>query len=142
MAGFATKDGAVILGIQNEREWAVFRDEVLRNAPLARDSCFDTNVKRTANRSALDSHRLEVFQSLSTTQVEARLDQAQIANGRMNDMAGVWSHPQLRSRGVASPAGVIPVLLPPGRHSTFEYRMDPIPALGEHTRAILSQFGA
>lgn len=142
---FATKDGAVILGIQNEREWAAFCDKVLGSAPLVSDPRFDTNVKRNANRSALDSHILEVFQSLSTTQVEARLDEAQIANGRMNDMASVWSHPQLRSRdrwrSVASPAGEILALLPPGRHSTFEYRMDPIPALGEHTRAILSQFG-
>lgn len=142
---FATKDGAVILGIQNEREWAVFCDKVLDNADLATDPRFNTNVKRNAGRAALDAHILAAFQSLSTEQVETRLDDAHIANGRMNDMAALWSHPQLNSRdrwrSIASPAGDIRALLPPGRHSSFEYRMDPIPAPGEHTRAILSEFG-
>lgn len=142
---FATKDGAVILGIQNEREWAVFCDKVLGNAALASHPSFNTNVKRNENRFALESQILEVFQSLSTAQAEARLDEAHIANGRMNDMLGVWHHPQLRSRvrwrSVGSPAGEIPALLPPGCHSTFDYRMDRIPAPGEHTRAILSEFG-
>lgn len=142
---FATKDGAVILGIQNEREWAAFCDKVLGKALLASDPRFNTNIKRNEYRAALDAHILEVFQSLSTKQLETLLNDAQIANGRMNDMAGLWSHPQLRSRDcwrtVPSPAGEIPALLPPGRHSSFEYRLDPIPAPGEHTRAILVEFG-
>ncbi|MFB6418794.1 CaiB/BaiF CoA transferase family protein [Bradyrhizobium tunisiense] len=141
----ATKDGIVIFGIQNDREWAVFCENVLGTPTLASDPRFNTNVQRNKNRAELDAHILEVFQSLSTEQVETRLDEAQIANGRMNDMAGLWSHPQLHSRNrwrkVASPAGEIPALLPPGRHSSFEYRMDLIPAPGEHTRAILSEFG-
>ena len=74
-----------------------------------------------------------------------RLDRAQIANASMNDMAGVWSHPQLAARGrwktVDTPAGPVPALLPPGRHSGFDYRMDPVPAVGEHTDAILRQLG-
>ncbi|VIO67562.1 CaiB/BaiF CoA transferase family protein [Bradyrhizobium ivorense] len=142
---FSTKDGAVILGIQNEREWALFCDKVLGNAALANDPRFDANARRNEHRGALEAYILQVFQSLSTVQVETRLDEAQIASGRMNDMAGLWSHPQLRSRGhwrwVASPGGDIPALLPPGRHSNFDYRMDSIPAPGEHTRAILREFG-
>jgi len=63
----------------------------------------------------------------------------------MNDMAGLWTHPQLEARNrwrtVASPAGEIPALLPPGRNSSFEYRMDPIPRIGEHTEAILRELG-
>ncbi len=74
-----------------------------------------------------------------------RLDQAQIANASVNDMAGLWAHPQLtardRWRPVASPAGEIPALLPPGRHSSFDYRMDPVPAVGEHTGAVLRSLG-
>jgi crotonobetainyl-CoA:carnitine CoA-transferase CaiB-like acyl-CoA transferase len=82
---------------------------------------------------------------MSTSEVEARLDQAQIANARMNDMAGVWAHPQLKARerwqNVGSPAGDIPALLPPGRNNRYDYRMDAVPAVGEHTEAILRELG-
>ncbi|MNT84734.1 hypothetical protein D3C72_2247900 [compost metagenome] len=74
-----------------------------------------------------------------------RLDTAQIANARMNDMAGLWAHPQLQARErwrqVGSPAGDIPALLPAGRQSAFDYRMDPVPAVGQHTDAILRSLG-
>lgn len=140
---FATQDGAVILGIQNEREWAVFCDKVLGNAALATDPRFDANAKRNEHRAALQQIILETFAGLGTVQVEQRLDDAQIANARMNDMAGVWAHPQLKARdrwrSVGSPAGDIPALLPPGRNSAFDYRMDPVPAVGEHTAAILKE---
>jgi crotonobetainyl-CoA:carnitine CoA-transferase CaiB-like acyl-CoA transferase len=140
---FATKDGAVILGIQNEREWAVFCDKVLGNPAVASDPRFDANAKRNEHRADLQAIILAVFESLSTEQVEARLDDAQIANGRMNDMAGLWSHPQLQARDrwrtVGSPTGDIPALLPPGRNNSFDYRMDPIPAAGEHTGKILGE---
>ena len=142
---FATRDGAVILGIQNEREWAAFCDKVLGDAALATDPRFDANAKRNQHRAELHAIIERVFAGLSTPQVEARLDEAQIANGRMNDMAGLWSHPQLRSRGrwrkVRTPAGEIPALLPPGRNASFDYRMDAVPAPGEHTQAILREFG-
>jgi len=142
---FATRDGAVILGIQNEREWALFCEKVLRDPALARDPRFDTNARRNDNRAQL--HRIieDVFTRLATPEVEERLAQAQIASGRMNDMAGLWSHPQLAARGrwreVGSPAGPIPALLPPARSNSFEHRMDAIPAPGEHTEAILREFG-
>jgi len=142
---FATRDGAVILGIQNEREWAGFCDKVLGNAALAADPRFDSNAKRNANRDALQALILEVFGALGTAQVEQRLDEAQIANARMNDMAGLWAHPQLKARDrwctVGSPAGPIPALLPPGRNNSFDYRMDAVPAVGEHTQAILRELG-
>jgi itaconate CoA-transferase len=142
---FATRDGAVLLGIQNEREWTAFCDKVLGNAALAADPRFDSNARRNENRAALQAIILDVFRALGTAQVEQRLDEAQIANARMNDMAGLWSHPQLRARErwckVGSPAGEIPALLPPGRNKSFEYRMDAVPAVGEHTETILRELG-
>jgi crotonobetainyl-CoA:carnitine CoA-transferase CaiB-like acyl-CoA transferase len=138
---FATKDGAVILGIQNEREWVTFCEKVLCSTALATDPRFDDNATRNDHRAALQKIILEAFAGLSTEQVEARLDAAQIANGRMNDMAALWSHPQLKARErwciVGSPAGQIPAMLPPGRNSSFSYRMDAVPRVGEHTEAIL-----
>jgi itaconate CoA-transferase len=142
---FATQDGAVLLGIQNEREWVAFCDKVLGNAALAADPRFDSNARRNENRAPLQAIIQGVFSALGTAQVEQRLDEAQIANARMNDMAGLWSHPQLKARerwrNVGSPAGEIPALLPPGRNKSFEYRMDAVPAVGEHTDAILRELG-
>lgn len=143
---FACGDGgSVILGIQNEREWAAFCDKVLRNPALAGDPRFDANARRNENREALEAIILQAFSPLSVPQVEQRLDDAQIANARMNDMAGVWAHPQLKARerwrSVGSPAGEIPALLPPGRNNSFDYRMDPVPEVGEHTLSILKELG-
>jgi itaconate CoA-transferase len=143
---FETGDGGtVMLGLQNEREWKVFCDVVLRDAALAQDPRFDSNARRSEHRAALKALIVESFAALDTRQVIERLDEAQIANARMNDMADLWAHPQLaardRWREVGSPAGPIPALLPPGRSDGFDYRMDPVPAVGEHTEAILAELG-
>jgi itaconate CoA-transferase len=137
--------GTVMLGLQNEREWKLFCEVVLQDAGLAGDARFDSNAKRNEHREALKALILATFASLNTAEVVARLDKAQIANARMNSMAEVWAHPQLKARArwqsVGSPAGAIPALLPPGRNSAFDYRMDAIPAVGEHTDAILRELG-
>jgi itaconate CoA-transferase len=137
--------GTVMLGLQNEREWRAFCEKVLLQAGLASDARFDSNARRNEHREALRAIIVQTFGALSTAQVLERLDTAQIANARMNDMAGLWAHPQLQARErwrqVGSPAGNIPALLPAGRQSAFDYRMDPIPAVGEHTDAILRGLG-
>ena len=143
---FAAGDGGtVMLGLQNEREWKVFCDVVLGDAALANDPRFCTNALRSENRVQLKQLIVGMFARMSTSDVEARLDQAQIANARMNDMAGVWAHPQLKARErwhkVGSPEGDIPALLPPGRNNRYDYRMDAVPAVGEHTEAILRELG-
>jgi crotonobetainyl-CoA:carnitine CoA-transferase CaiB-like acyl-CoA transferase len=73
-----------------------------------------------------------------------RLEAAQIANAQVNTMRDVWAHPQLKARGrwseVGSPQGSLPALLPPGSWDVGP-RMDPVPALGEHTDAILAELG-
>ena len=143
---FAVGDGGtVMLGLQNEREWKIFCDQVLQNPQLATDPRFDANAKRSANRDELRALIVQTFAGMTTEQVEARLDEAQIANARMNDMAGLWAHPQLKARerwrDVGSPAGEIPALLPPGRNNAFDYRMDAIPRVGEHSDAILRELG-
>jgi crotonobetainyl-CoA:carnitine CoA-transferase CaiB-like acyl-CoA transferase len=137
--------GTVMLGLQNEREWQVFCERVLRQPGLAGDPRFDSNAKRSRNRAELRALILQTFAGLEVQDVVDRLDAAQIANARMNDMAGVWAHPQLRARQswrtVGTPAGPVPALLPPGRSNRFEPRMDPVPRVGEHTEAILSELG-
>jgi crotonobetainyl-CoA:carnitine CoA-transferase CaiB-like acyl-CoA transferase len=137
--------GTMMLGLQNEREWKLFCEVVLKNAALATDPRFDSNARRSESRDALKAIILAAFGALTTAQVVERLEEAQIANARMNSMSEVWAHPQLQARGrwqtVGSPAGDIPALLPPGRNSSFDYRMDAVPAVGQHTEAILRELG-
>lgn len=137
---------SVMLGIQNEREWLAFCRDVLGQPGLATDPRFDTNAKRSADRDTLCAIILDCFAQLTAEQVIARLDTAGIANASVNDMAGVWNHPQLRARNrwvdVATPTGRIPALLPPGIPAEFAPRMDPIPRIGQHNARILAELAA
>ena len=137
--------GTVMLGLQNDREWVLFCEVVLENQALAKDERFDKNFKRNEKREELLSIIDACFSKLTTQQVIAKLDQAQIANARLNDMQGLWNHDQLKARDrwvqVGSPVGPIPAMLPPGSNDSFDYRMDEIPSVGQHTAAILTELG-
>ena len=137
--------GTVMLGLQNEREWHVFCERVLAQPALARDPRFASNAARTTARDALRPIIVAAFAALTTEQVVARLDAAQIANARVNTMAEVWRHPQLQARGrwteIETPAGAVPALLPPAARDAASARMDAVPALGAHTDALLAELG-
>ena len=143
---FPAGDGKVVmLGLQNEREWAAFCDKVLLQPGLAKEERFSSNSKRSAARDELRRIIVEAFAGLTGEQVIERLETAQIANAHVNDMQAVWAHPQLaarkRWREVGTAAGPVPALLPPGSWEECEPRMDPVPALGEHSEAILANLG-
>ena len=142
---FQASDGSVMLGIQNEREWAAFCDKVLGQPDLARDPRYDSNTKRTTARMEVVSLIEKVFSEMSAAQVIRKLDAAGIANARMNTPEEVWNHPQLQARNrwreVGSPVGMIPAPLPPATFAGTDARMDPIPAVGEHTDRILTEMG-
>jgi itaconate CoA-transferase len=143
---FPAGDGkSVMLGLQNEREWALFCSHVLQRPELATSPEFASNSRRVQNRQALRALINEVFSTLTAQQVVERLEVAQIANARINDMHDLWRHEQLQARArwvdVSTPAGPVPALLPPGLTGQGDVRMDPVPALGEHTETILAQLG-
>jgi len=143
---FAAGDGhAVFLGVQNDREFARFAEVALGNAGLASDARFATGPARDANRHALRSEIERVFSTLTGAQVVERLEQAEIANARLNTMQEFWDHEQLgareRWREVGSPVGPVRAMKPPFNLDSFEPRMDEIPALGAHTQAILAELG-
>jgi len=143
---FPAGDGKVVmLGLQNEREWAVFCDKVLEQPQLKSDERFNTGPKRSSARKELYEIIVRALSGMTAEQVVQRLDQAQIGNARMNDMHEVWAHAQLHARGrqveVDTPVGPIKAMLPPGVPEDFEPRMDPIPAIGQHTDAILREIG-
>ena len=141
---FAAGDGTeVVLAIQNEREWAQFCARVLERPELAADERFDSGARRVAHRPALHAEIDAVFAALTGTQVTERLRAARIAHARRRELDEVLDHPQLAARDrwttVDSPVGPLRAVLPPitlpGRHP----RMDGVPALGEHTEAILRE---
>ena len=143
---YQTGDGkSVMLGLQNEREWAVFCEKVLGQPGLATDARYDSNFKRNENREEIADLINRVFSTMTAVQVVAKLDTAGIANARINTPEEVWQHAQLKARKrwseVGSPVGPIPALLPPATISGIDVRMDPIPAVGEHTERILSELG-
>ena len=146
---FPTGDGkTVMLGLQNEREWLQFCEKVLLQPALAEDERFLGNARRVAQRDALRALIVDAFSALSSEQVVQRLEDAQIANAELRDMAGLWQHEQLAARGrwreVDTPAGPVPTLLPPGSwgpENGGDPRLDAVPALGQHTDAVLTELG-
>ncbi len=143
---FPVGDGSsVMLGLQNEREWRVFCEKVLKQPALADEADFSSNSLRVANRERLRGLIVGVFSKMTIDQVVQYLEDAGIANARVNEMKDVWEHPQLKARNrwteVGSPVGALPALLPPATNSEFAARMDPIPGIGEHTYAILKELG-
>ena len=137
--------GTVMLGLQNEREWQAFCRSVLLRPALAQDPRFCSNAQRHAYRTVLEALIVDIFTPLTTSEVLQRLDAAGIASARVNGMPEVWAHPQLQARQrwtqVNSPVGPLPALLPPGVNSAYTYRMGDIPAVGQHTQAILAALG-
>ena len=136
-------DKIVYLGLQNEREWKKFCEVVLQNPGLFGDPRFASNAKRVQNRPQLDQAMQDVFQKLTAAEIIARLEQAQIANARMNTVQEFVDHPQLAARKrwgtVDSPVGPLRALLPAVTMENVEPAMNGIPALGQQTEAILAE---
>jgi itaconate CoA-transferase len=143
---FKAGDGqTVFLSVQNEREFGAFCDRVLQNPSLKSDERFASGPARFRHREAFHEEVDKVFSRLDSAEVIDRLESADIANARLNDMSQFWRHPQLEARSrwakVGIPGDEIDMLKPPINLSGFEPRMDAIPALGEHSRAILAELG-
>jgi crotonobetainyl-CoA:carnitine CoA-transferase CaiB-like acyl-CoA transferase len=136
-------DGNVMFAIQNDREWRRFCEVVLRNAALADEPRFVTNTERVINRRELETLIEAEFGKLTVAAVVELLERGEIANSVVNDVAAVARHPQLAARGrwteLESYRGPIPALLPPHNLAAVTPRMARVPALGEHTEAILAE---
>lgn len=135
----------VMFGVQNEREWLLLCRDVLGDESIAADARFVTNSLRSTNRKELREIICGKFSSQSAAEVLQKLDAAGIANAQVNDMHGVWKHPQLEARGrwaeMDTPAGRVPTLLPPGIDDETETRLDGVPAVGQHNDSIFAEFG-
>ena len=142
---FAASDGHVFLSIQNVREWERFCEDVLEQPAVATEARFRSNELRVRHRDELKAIIEQVFARLTLRQVERRLEAAQIANARMNSMTQFLEHPQLTERGrwmeIGSEAGPLKALPPPVAIEGVEPVMGDVPALGQHTEAVLKELG-
>jgi crotonobetainyl-CoA:carnitine CoA-transferase CaiB-like acyl-CoA transferase len=142
---YACADGAVNFAIQNEREWRRFCGGVLGTPALADDERFVTPAARVRNREALEALIEDRFRTRTRSEILRVLDKLDIANGAVNDVAGITAHPQLKARqrwaDVRTPAGTIPALLPPHNLQHAPARMGDVPALGQHTEEVIEELG-
>jgi crotonobetainyl-CoA:carnitine CoA-transferase CaiB-like acyl-CoA transferase len=142
---YQAADGTVVLAVQNQAEWTAFCAIVLDDSELTLDSRFARNSDRVANRQLLDGLIAKRVEALTTAEVVTLLEKAGIATARLNSVQGLLDHPVLRERGrwvdVDSPGGSIEALLPPTNLGGVQPRMDPVPAVGQHTDQILAEYG-
>jgi formyl-CoA transferase len=142
---YDTADGIVMLAVQNDREWRSLCTVVLRDTALADEPRFVTNPARVAHRADLNALIGAALADLDTSLATALLDRAGIASARINQMQDFVDHPVLsgrdRWRTVAVPGGKITALRPPPDLAGIEPVMGPVPAIGQHTDAILRELG-
>ena len=140
-----TRDGEVIFGLQNEREWKVFCEQVLRRPEVATDPRFASMAARRDNRHALKTLIEDFFATMTSAEVVAVLDAAGIANGRLNESIDVWNHEQFAARDkwreVGTAEGPVRALLPPFTFTDQEAVMGDVPTLGQHTDEVLRELG-
>ncbi|MBM64069.1 MAG: hypothetical protein CL484_14065 [Acidobacteria bacterium] len=143
---FAGGDGNVVyLGIQNEREWGTFCEDVLRRPEMAEDPRYVSNALRVEHRSTLDTEIEHIFGELTTDEILNRLQSANVACAQLRTVHQFAEHPQLEARDrwsqVQTTSGPIRALLPPATIDGFRPVMGPVPGLGSDTDAILAELG-
>ena len=139
---FRSRDGvAILISIQNDREWRVLAERVLGDAVLAADPDFATNVERVKRRGQTDGRVAKAFGMLDAALLEQKLAAADIAFARVNTPADLSHHPHLRRITVGTPSGPVSYPAPP-RHDADTRHYGPVPAVGEHTDKVRAEFMA
>ena len=133
-------DRMLLISIQNEREWLRLCDDVLDQPDLPQNPKFDSNVHRVENRASLDAIMNGVFSQYSINKIAEKLQAAQIAFGRLNDMDVFTQHPQNRFVSVRTSSGDVQLLSPGAIVNGILPRLGDVPDLGQHSAAIREEF--
>jgi itaconate CoA-transferase len=135
----------VFIGVQNDREWAVLCEKILERPGLTSDPRFRTNPDRLAHDAELTTIIEDRLRDIPAGQLVAALDRAGIACAELRSPQQFAAHPQLAARNrwreAGSPGGPVQALLPPVHVEGHEPAMGAVPALGQHTEAILAELG-
>ncbi len=138
---FETSDGAVLVSVQNEREWKIFCDSVLKSPELAGDPRFARNTLRVERRAELDAIIAGRLSALSSADLTALLDESRIAYGRISTVGELAEHRSLAVATVATPSGEAEIIAPPVSFDGLRPQPGPVPALGAHDEALRREFG-
>ena len=133
-------DRMLLISIQNEREWLRLCGDVLDQPDLPQNPKFDSNVRRVENRASLDAIMNGVFSQYSIDKIAEKLQAAQIAFGRLNDMDVFTQHPQNRFVSVRTSSGDVQLLSPGAIVNGILPRLGDVPDLGQHSAAIRVEF--
>jgi crotonobetainyl-CoA:carnitine CoA-transferase CaiB-like acyl-CoA transferase len=140
-----TKDGSIIFGIQNEREWVTFCTNVLGRPDVATDPRFAGQPARRENRDDLTALIEDFFTTMTSAEVATLLERHGIANGRLNDPLATWNHEQFAARDkwrdIMTENGPVRAMLPPFQFTDFEAVMADVPSVGQHTDQVLTELG-
>lgn len=140
---YSCGDGkAVLISIQNEREWAMLCKEVLGGEGIAADPRFSGNAARVANRPALNEIINRVFSAEPREAIVAKLERARVAYGRVSTLEDVRDHPQNRYIEVGTPSGPVRCLAPGAIFDGTLPSFGAVPALGEHSASLRAEFSA
>jgi itaconate CoA-transferase len=143
---YPTSDAQVlVLGTTNDREWRRLAVDVLERPVLADDPRYASNSLRVEHRAELDQVIVAWAAVHTLAEGRAAAEAAGLGHARLNTPTEVLDHPQLAERGrwceFESPVGSLTGLLPPPEVAGWDWRLDPVPALGEHSESILRELG-
>ncbi len=140
---FETHDGkALLISIQNEREWVMLCEKVLDDADFARDPRFSSNVKRVQNRAETDARVQRGFLRCDGAALTQRLEKADIAFAAVNRVTDLLRHPHLRTVSVETPSGPVAIPAPAATFAGEPRDYGSVPALGSDTERVRTEFGA
>ncbi|MGH3414523.1 MAG: CaiB/BaiF CoA transferase family protein [Marmoricola sp.] len=142
---YPTRDGQVLIGVQNDLGWRMLMTDVLGRPDLADHPDYATNVLRCRHRERLDAQIAELTSAFDSAELSAKLDRAGVPAARLNDVHAMIQHPQLDARQrwqqVDTEVGPVSAVLPPIHFSDVAARMGSVPTLGEHTDSLLAELG-
>jgi itaconate CoA-transferase len=143
---YLASDGVYVnLAVATAEDWKIFCQQVIERSDLLEDARFKTSEVRRKNRGALEEIVEKIFLERTHQEWLDRLRENRLPHGEVKGIAEVLAHPQVIARQMIremeSPVGRVPVVASPLRLSDSPPRLDPIPALGQDTVAILREIG-
>jgi crotonobetainyl-CoA:carnitine CoA-transferase CaiB-like acyl-CoA transferase len=135
----------ILFAVQTDAQWRSFCQDVCGHPEWVEDPRFNSVSNRRVNRDALESAIETAFSDLTRAEVTTRLESADIPYGDLNTVDQFSQHPQLAARdrwqAIATPGGPMQALRPPFFFGATELPMGDVPAVGQHTDAVLAELG-